>query len=199
MTVIAMNHSNAKVAGDESKTWAEDAGSEPTPMSAEAFLGQWKDSIGHDVCVAISEGLLVATLTKPEGGKPKELCIHMDHSFNWRCGNGVLHDYQGLVYRKDSKHGQPLALSWVTWNGKKSTWTRCADRSPKPCRDAEAWWKMTEEWEEERGAELPVKDTEAWWKSSNGKEAEAKSQQPTRASRRSRAGRAHQKWVECRA
>jgi len=185
MTVLAVSPAHAQVAGDETYT------SDPSPMTAEAFLGQWKDSIGHDVCVKISEGLLVATLTKPEGGKPKELCIHMDMAMNWRCGNGVLHETQGLVYRKDSKQGQPLALSWITWNGKMSKWTRCAERSEaQQCKDKEAWWKMTEEWDAERVTNDAKEDDEP--------------KAASRPTRRSKNGKkeAHQTWrkvVECKA
>lgn len=214
MTVLAVSHAQDQFAGD--KYYTPDPTPDPTPMTAEAFLGQWKDTIGHDVYVKISdEGLLVATLTKPEGGKPKELCIHMDHYLKWRCGNGVLHS-PGMVYRTDSKQWEPLALSWITWNGKKSTWTRCAERNEevKTCKDSEAssskdseadfsasgrtrrekdaWWKMTEEWDAE--ITTPTKE--------DGRDVEAKA--ATRPIRRSRHGRrgAHQSWRkvgECKA
>lgn len=199
MTVMAMNPSEAAVTGAVTQA-AVPWNGEPTPMSAEAFLGQWKDSIGHDVTVKISEGLLIAILTKPEGGKPKELCIHMDHCQHWRCGNGVLHDSQGLVYHKDSKQGQPLALSWVTWNGKMSKWTRCADVTSTPARDAEKWWKMTEEWESEE--QLP-KMIQAKMRGEDDKDADRKAQVAAKTSRRKeRGGRANHQWrkvVECEA
>merc|ERR1719240_1828021 len=111
-----------------------------------------------------------------------------------------------MVYRTESKQWQPLALSWITWNGKKSTWTRCADQNEvKKCKDSETWWKMTEEWDAEitttpstdDGNDVEAKP--AWWKMTeewdeeikkatkeDGNDVKAKQHSATRPTRRSR-------------
>lgn len=96
-------------------------------VTAEAFLGQWMDSMGHNVLVVhVGEDkptLLKAILTKPGGGKPKELMIKLDASQQrWRCGNGVL-DVDQLTSNNDSK-AQPSSVVWVNQNFQVSTWTR---------------------------------------------------------------------------
>lgn len=91
-------------------------------LTSEVFLGQWTTSTQQSVLVVHAgedkPGVLKAVLTKPdapEGSKPLQLLIKMDHQ-QWRCGNGVL-----VV---ESAQEQPSEISWVSWNGIRSTWIR---------------------------------------------------------------------------
>jgi len=124
------------------------------------FLGQWKaywpKSKGQDVHVTCDgpQGLLKATMTTPIAGHSKELLIAIDSQYNtWRCGNGWLGEY--IEYEND----QAITLTWITWDGRVSTWNREIDHNDHSSTDAgteenlkETWWNMTEEWETEKCA-----------------------------------------------
>lgn len=87
------------------------------------FIGQWRSTLGHCIHVESSNGVLVAQLTKP-GGSPLALPIILDSQVQrWRCGNGFLDGvrHDGACPRRSAL---PVALSWVTADGRLSTWTR---------------------------------------------------------------------------
>lgn len=113
-----MSLTTKSAATPASKADATNASSLP----AEAFLGQWTTSTQQNVLVVQAgtdkPDVLKAILTKPdapEDSKPLQLLIKMDHQL-WRCGNGV------LVF--ESPEEQPSEISWVSWNGIRSTWFR---------------------------------------------------------------------------
>lgn len=105
----------------------ETGASNVCPVTAETFLGNWTDTLGHNVLVVrVAEDkpdLLKAILTKP-GVMTKVLMIKMDRNLQcWTCGNGFL-DLNRLVFDDHSGKAKPLEISWAKSTGQYSTWTR---------------------------------------------------------------------------
>lgn len=151
------------------KAFAEKA--KPAIADPMIFLGRWKDSLGNLVEVeqpaSSSEkdkvqdaGVpppLLAKLTRKlakdaepnaTAPEPRILKIIVDPRMGrWRCGNGVL---DRLGY-KGSGNNLPTALSWMTQDGRVSTWAKMEEK-----KSAEE-----EEKKAEQSAEKPSEENAA--------------------------------------
>lgn len=133
-----------KAKAEKKKAAPKHNSSKPSIADPKIFLGRWKDSLGNTV--EVEHGSPPATpssgkgkgkggeqapelsvkLTKTDaaGAEPKVLKIMVDPRIGrWRCGNGIL-DQLGY---KGSGNNLPTGLSWVTMDGRISTWQKFAE------------------------------------------------------------------------
>jgi len=141
-TAITMSPSPSWAAAGNSK-WEPPAKS-MAPTDAAAFAGQWTDSLGNGVHVVVANDTPAVTLTKRHGGSPIMLKLSWDsYSQGWWCGNGFMGD---VVYQDntDKSKGKTLQLiSWVTKDGRVSTWFR-ATLGPSGPSEKARWGAVDE-------------------------------------------------------
>jgi len=108
------------------------------PNDAADFVGQWLDSLGNHVYVEMMDGAAKVTLMKSTGGRPRVLWLFFDSRHqSWQCGNGMLNEV--VLGQGTSDNAKvPQFASWVTKDGRVSTWTRALATDPNTGSESEA-------------------------------------------------------------
>lgn len=134
----------------------------------EDILGEWVDSLGHQIIVTMTDAAkvyLAAKLSKPNR-EPKVLWIRKDKDAGWIAGNG----------RLDPSRSSPSRIFWQTGDGsgRNSLWIRTSAPPdqvfPEACHEYEAqvpqvpYARSGTSW-----GPYSWEDATAWWKGGKGR------------------------------